>query len=123
MLKYTIRMRVNFAFCLGGAFSNYRRKVGDDIVSEVAAFYKPVHRMHSLPSPLHPLQELYYQGAESSKRQGGAKVSEGARFSKVTMFFCKGVIFVATLLLIILSLYSNIFDIAESLTQNDHCPI
>ena len=63
MLKYTIRMRVNFAFCLGGAFSNYRRKVGDDIVSEVAAFYKPVHRMHSHPSPPPP--------PTPSKRKGG----------------------------------------------------
>ena len=99
MLKYTIRMRVNFAFCLGGAFSNYRRKVGDDIVSEVAAFYKPVHRMHSHPSPLHPpplakgrgaekntalgarfqklREELYYQGAESSKGQGELKSQRG----------------------------------------------
>ena len=38
------------------------------------------------------------------------------------MFFCKRVIFVATLLLIILSLYSNIFDIAESLTQKQSSP-
>ena len=36
-----------------------------------------------------------------SDGQGGAKFSEGARFSRATMFFCKRVISVATLLLII----------------------
>ena len=40
------------------------------------------------------------------------------------MFFCKRAISVATLLLIIhITVYSNIFDIAESLTQNDPGPI
>ena len=43
------------------------------------------------------------------------------------MFFCNHVISVATLLQIIHYLYhyaySNIFDVAESLTQIDHGPI
>ena len=38
--------------------------------------------------------------------RGGTKFSEGARFSSVTMFFCKRVISVATLLLIVhISMY------------------
>ena len=40
-------------------------------------------------------------GGGLTKGQGKAKFSEGARFSLATMFFCKRVIFVATLLLII----------------------
>ena len=43
----------------------------------------------------------YRRGAEFSEGHGGAKFSEGARFSRATMFFCKRVISVATLLLII----------------------
>ena len=39
--------------------------------------------------------------AEFSEGQGVAKFSKGTRFSRVTMFFCKCVISVATLLLII----------------------
>ena len=41
------------------------------------------------------------------------------------MIFCKCVISVPTLLLLIIhdTVYSNIFDIAESLTQNNHGPI
>ena len=48
----------------------------------------------------------YYQGVgEFSEGLGGVKFSEGARFSRATMFFCKHVIFVATLLLISSALY------------------
>ena len=44
---------------------------------------------------------LTIREAEFSEWQGGAKFSEGAKFSRATMFFCKRVISVTTLLLII----------------------
>ena len=44
---------------------------------------------------------LFGRGAEFSEGQVGAKFLEGARFLRATMFFCKHVISVATLLLII----------------------
>ena len=43
----------------------------------------------------------YQEGADFSKGQVGAKFLEWARFSRATMFFCKRVISVATLLLVI----------------------
>ena len=57
-------------------------------------------------------------GAGFSEGQGGANISERARFWRATMFFCKHVIFVATLLINYSyhHVYSNIFDIVESLT-------
>ena len=44
---------------------------------------------------------LLSKGAELSEGQGGAKFSEGAKFSRAAMFFCKRVISVVTLPLII----------------------
>ena len=44
---------------------------------------------------------LLSKGAELSEGQGGAKFSEGAKFSRAAMFFCKCVISVVTLSLII----------------------
>ena len=43
----------------------------------------------------------YQEGADFSKGQVAAKFLEWARFSRATMFFCKRVISVATLLLVI----------------------
>lgn len=98
-----------------------------------------VHRMH-LPwqNAGRGVENRYDFGGKNSKvelglstrvelnaqRGRGARFSEGARFSRVTMFFCKHVISVPTLLLIINYshhyVYSNIFNMAESLTQKNH---
>ena len=43
----------------------------------------------------------YQERAEFSDQQGRAKLSEGAKLLRATMLFCKHVISVATLLLII----------------------
>ena len=55
-------------------------------------------------------------------RGGGAKFSEGARFWRATMFFCKHDTFVANIVINYSChyVYSNIFDTLKSLTQNDH---
>ena len=44
---------------------------------------------------------LTIRGAEFSEGQVGAKILEGARLLRATVFFCKCVISVATLLLIV----------------------
>ena len=49
--------------------------------------------------------------AEFSGEERGA-----ARFSRATMFFCSNIVINYSYD----NVYSNIYDIAESLTQNDH---
>ena len=60
---------------------------------------------------------LAISGSEFSEGQGELNSQKWARFLGATMFFCKGVNYLYHYV------YTNIFDIAESLTQNDHGPI
>ena len=71
-------------------------------------------------------QKLTVRGAEFSEGQGGAKFSDGARFSIVSYHVFLQTCYFSASIVINYSchyVYSNIFDIAEFLTQNDHGPI
>ena len=60
--------------------------------------------------------------AELSKVQGRAKLLEWATFLRTFFFFFANVLFLY-ISIHYHYVYSNIFDIAESLTENDHDPI
>ena len=95
------------------------------------------HRIHPLPHGKRGklekkwlwgarFQKLTIRGAEFSEGQEGAKFSDGARFSIVsyhvflqTYYFWGNIVINYSCHYV----YSNIFDIAEFLTQNDHGPI
>ena len=64
-------------------------------------------------------------GPEFSEGEGELNSQRGLDSPRATMFFCKHVNSLATLLLIIqITMYILISsDIAESLTQNNHSPI
>ena len=95
------------------------------------------HRIHPLPHGKRGklekkwlwgarFQKLTIRGAEFWEGQEGAKFSDGARFSIVsyhvflqTCYFWGNIVINYSCHYV----YSNIFDIAEFLTQNDHGPI